>query len=99
MARTGRFLRIGPPAPSCDTLPHVCLTYIKCSIATLRDAGAHTWCGRLVMSGIETIYLAFIVGAFVVFALLLMALESGERRRVGYRSGPIPLDEDPTPRT
>jgi len=51
------------------------------------------------MSGIETIYLAFIVGAFVVFALLLMSLETGERRRVGYRSGPIPLGENPTPRT
>lgn len=50
------------------------------------------------MSGIETIYLAFIVGAFIVFGLLLMALESGERRRVGYRSGPIPLGEDASTR-
>lgn len=44
------------------------------------------------MTGIEVIFLGFIVAAFVVFILLLQILETRERRKVGYLSGPIPLN-------
>jgi hypothetical protein len=43
------------------------------------------------MTGIETVFLGFIVAAFAVFILLLQTLEISERRKVGYLSGPIPL--------
>ncbi len=43
------------------------------------------------MTGIETVFLGFIVAAFAVFGLLVATLEVSERRKVGYRSGPEPL--------
>lgn len=45
------------------------------------------------MSGIETVFLGFVVAAFAVFGLLLFTLERTDRAKVGYLSGPKPLDE------
>jgi len=42
------------------------------------------------MSGIETIFLGFVLAAFAAFGLLLLSLEQGDRRKLGYRSGPEP---------
>jgi len=44
------------------------------------------------MTGIEVVFLGFIVAAFIVFGLLVQILEMSERRKVGYLSGPIPLN-------
>jgi hypothetical protein len=44
------------------------------------------------MSGIETVFLGFVIGAFAVFGLLLFTLEQSDRRKLGYRSGPKPLN-------
>ncbi len=47
------------------------------------------------MSGIETVFLGFVVAAFAVFGVLLFSLEQSDRRKLGYRSGPEPLRQAP----
>lgn len=44
------------------------------------------------MSGIEMVFLGFVLAAFAMFGLLLFTLERIDRAKAGYLSGPKPLD-------